>query len=313
MVCIRELDLSSSTWVVFEMQSIVRNLLFWATRVHKPNISNQISRWRLHMSGTSDPDHTPCTHEQRKDELLTQLGDLMTSENELSMENWTLNARIERLERENIQLKEQRDHEQDQERLEIIKAVESELEKTENLRQSLLDSNRRLQQDRDSLKDERDRLENESGQLRDNRNQLKVDRNQLKVERDELHSLVKEIIDRNERLAHDTHLLRRKWATISGECYGGVLEADAVNEGMSDMTLTNEGDSSSEPDLTTGTTPSGTSDSDTMEHDHVDHAVNASSVDSRDRGLQSDEYVLKDGSKNRLEELMWFAQNPPRY
>lgn len=46
MTCIKQSDITS-TWAVLEIQSIIRNLLRWATRVHKPNISLQLDHWQI--------------------------------------------------------------------------------------------------------------------------------------------------------------------------------------------------------------------------------------------------------------------------
>jgi hypothetical protein len=44
MTCVWEGDMTSF-WAVREIQSIMKNLLRWATRVLRPSISAQISRW----------------------------------------------------------------------------------------------------------------------------------------------------------------------------------------------------------------------------------------------------------------------------
>lgn len=56
MICIKECDVTS-TWAVLEVHSIIRNLLRWATRVHRPNISTQIGRWRLQGVALRDEDY----------------------------------------------------------------------------------------------------------------------------------------------------------------------------------------------------------------------------------------------------------------
>ena len=43
----------TSIWALLEMQSILGNFLRWATRVLRPSISSQISRWRLRKDDTS--------------------------------------------------------------------------------------------------------------------------------------------------------------------------------------------------------------------------------------------------------------------
>lgn len=44
MTCIKQTNMTS-TWAVFEMHSIISNLIRWATRIHKPQISLQLDRW----------------------------------------------------------------------------------------------------------------------------------------------------------------------------------------------------------------------------------------------------------------------------
>lgn len=39
----------TSFWAVLEMQSIMKNLLRWATRVLRPSIVSQISRWEVRL------------------------------------------------------------------------------------------------------------------------------------------------------------------------------------------------------------------------------------------------------------------------
>ena len=46
MLNIWERDMTT-TWAVLEIQSILRNLLGWSTKVLRPNISHQISLWRF--------------------------------------------------------------------------------------------------------------------------------------------------------------------------------------------------------------------------------------------------------------------------
>ncbi|KAF7191577.1 hypothetical protein HII31_07079 [Pseudocercospora fuligena] len=55
MVCIKKVEISS-IWAVLEIHAIVQNLLQWATRVLRPNISAQISRWRLRKNSAADGD-----------------------------------------------------------------------------------------------------------------------------------------------------------------------------------------------------------------------------------------------------------------
>ncbi|KAK3712277.1 hypothetical protein LTR37_009139 [Vermiconidia calcicola] len=46
MLNIWERDMTT-TWAVLEIQSVLRNLLRWSTKVLRPNISHQISLWRF--------------------------------------------------------------------------------------------------------------------------------------------------------------------------------------------------------------------------------------------------------------------------
>lgn len=44
----------TSLWAVLEMQCILGNLLRYATRILRPNISSQLSRWRLQKATLND-------------------------------------------------------------------------------------------------------------------------------------------------------------------------------------------------------------------------------------------------------------------
>lgn len=71
MCCIRQIDLTS-IWGVLEIHSTFRNLLRWATRVLRPSISCQISRWRLRKDEVHDPGQMfvdTTQMEQNKDSL----------------------------------------------------------------------------------------------------------------------------------------------------------------------------------------------------------------------------------------------------
>lgn len=45
MACIKEIELASTS-AILESHAIIRNMLWWATRVHKPDFSTRSSQWR---------------------------------------------------------------------------------------------------------------------------------------------------------------------------------------------------------------------------------------------------------------------------
>lgn len=52
----------TSVWAMLEMQAILRNMLRYATRILRPNISSQLSKWRKHVYRSG---HTHAMFEER--------------------------------------------------------------------------------------------------------------------------------------------------------------------------------------------------------------------------------------------------------
>ncbi|KAF2159443.1 hypothetical protein M409DRAFT_60791 [Zasmidium cellare ATCC 36951] len=68
MVCIKATELTS-TWAVLEFHAIISNMLRWATRVHKPDLSARLSEQQLQIDEKDEMERLQKVHRKEKADL----------------------------------------------------------------------------------------------------------------------------------------------------------------------------------------------------------------------------------------------------